>query len=290
MSSSLSFLHVLGAGTPTPTETRFGTSSVLQLGEKQIMIDCGPSAVFKMVKLGLWPTGIDHLFLTHHHFDHIAGYPCFLIVRFEQGLRRENPLKVFGPVHTKRLTSQLIGEGGFFEQDISARCNMHDSLAIYESRGGALPRPKPRVHAEDLSDGDIVETLSWRATTARVEHQQPWMESLAYRFDYGDGSIAFTGDAVTSEKLLKLINGVKTLVVNCWDRQEELDDLVENASIAGTTMAAEMAAKSGAEKLILTHISKNFDRQDARKRGLADIREYYDGETVFADELTSISL
>ena len=61
-------IHVLGAGTPTPTAERFGSSYVLNIDNESIMIDCGPATTYKLVKAGLWPTQIDYLFFTHHHF------------------------------------------------------------------------------------------------------------------------------------------------------------------------------------------------------------------------------
>ncbi len=43
-------IHVLGAGTPTPTPTRFGSSYVVEVCGEQIMVDCGPAATHKLVK------------------------------------------------------------------------------------------------------------------------------------------------------------------------------------------------------------------------------------------------
>ena len=56
-------IYVLGAGTPTPTAQRFGSSFVIKTEDNQIMLDCGPAATHKLVQAGLWPTDIDHLFL-----------------------------------------------------------------------------------------------------------------------------------------------------------------------------------------------------------------------------------
>ena len=66
-------LYLLGTGTPTPTPNAFGTAYVLELQGEYLMIDCGPAATHKLVKVGLFPTQIDHLFFTHHHFDHVTG-------------------------------------------------------------------------------------------------------------------------------------------------------------------------------------------------------------------------
>ncbi len=35
-------IYTLGAGTPMPTPTRFGSSHVLKLGDQLLMFGCGP--------------------------------------------------------------------------------------------------------------------------------------------------------------------------------------------------------------------------------------------------------
>ena len=62
-------LYILGAGTPTPTESRFGSAYVADIDGEKIMFDCGPAATHKLVKSGLFPTEIDNLFFIHHHFE-----------------------------------------------------------------------------------------------------------------------------------------------------------------------------------------------------------------------------
>jgi ribonuclease BN (tRNA processing enzyme) len=34
-------IYVLGAGTPTPTPTRFGSAHVLEVNDELLMFDCG---------------------------------------------------------------------------------------------------------------------------------------------------------------------------------------------------------------------------------------------------------
>ena len=45
-------LYILGAGTPTPTESRFGSAYVADIDGEKIMFDCGPAATHKLVKVG----------------------------------------------------------------------------------------------------------------------------------------------------------------------------------------------------------------------------------------------
>ena len=133
--------HILGAGTPTPTPERFGSSFALEIGNDQIMIDCGPAATHKLVKAGLWPTNIDYLFFTHHHFDHDIDYPCFLLCRWDQSTGKENILKVFGPNLTEKITTGILDESeGLFAHDWIARVNHPLSQKVHTNRGGSLPR------------------------------------------------------------------------------------------------------------------------------------------------------
>ena len=136
-------LYFVGCGTPTPTKTRFGTCYVLQLGDEFLMFDCGPAATHKLVKMGLFPTQIDYLFFSHHHFDHNADYPCFLLCRWDQSVGRENMLQVWGPPPTEWITDQLIGPQGAFNHDWRARVGHPGSQEIFVKRGGTLPRPAP---------------------------------------------------------------------------------------------------------------------------------------------------
>ena len=44
---------VLGGGTPTPTEFRFGSAHALRIDGEALMFGCGPVATHKLVKAGL---------------------------------------------------------------------------------------------------------------------------------------------------------------------------------------------------------------------------------------------
>ena len=90
-------VFVLGSSTPTPTEFRFGSAHALRIGEEVLMFDCGPAAAHKLVKAGLYPTQVDNLFFTHHHFDHNIDHPCFLLCRWDQAAGKGQELNVYGP-------------------------------------------------------------------------------------------------------------------------------------------------------------------------------------------------
>ncbi|GAG30309.1 unnamed protein product, partial [marine sediment metagenome] len=76
-------LHVLGSGCPVPTPEHYGSSFILEVGTDLLMVDCGPATTFKMAQMGIMPGRVEHLFLTHHHFDHNVDLPCFALTRWD---------------------------------------------------------------------------------------------------------------------------------------------------------------------------------------------------------------
>lgn len=283
-------IYLLGTGTPTPTESCFGTSYVLELDNDYLMIDCGPATTHKLVKAGLFPTQIDHLFFTHHHSDHNADYPCFLLCRWDQSTGKENRLQVYGPPPTEWITERLIGPEGAFSHDWKARVEFPTSQTVHKNRGGSLPRPEPSLEVHDIGPGKITEHNGWRVTAALADHVQPWLESLTYRIDSEAGSITFAGDTQPCQSVADLARGSDILVVNCWDHQETMEQNGEAPGQTGTLDAARMAQESGVNKLILTHTGPHLSAPGSREKGMADIARIYQGETIFGEELMTLAL
>ena len=234
-------LFVLGAGTPTPTAERFGSSHVLKLGDDLLMFDCGPAATHKLVKAGLFPTQINYLFFTHHHFDHDIDYPCFLLCRWDQSIGQEKELQVFGPPLTEKITEGIIGDAGLFSHDWKARVNPPLSQQVYVNRGGTLPRLPPKVSARDVGSGLVYSADDWVVPAAPADRVPPWLDSLAYRVESDEGSFVFTGDTSPCDSVVKLAKDADVMLCMCWDDQEVMQQNGEFQGQCGTTGAAEMA-------------------------------------------------
>jgi ribonuclease Z len=284
-------LFLVGAGTPTPTADRFGTCYVVHAGEQYLMFDCGPAATHKLVKAGIFPTQIEHLFFTHHHYDHNVDYPCFLLTRWNHETGDESRLHVWGPPPTVDITERLIGAHGAFLEDWEARVNHPGSQEAHMERGGKLPRPGPSFIVTDIEPGARIDGAGWSLTATAARHVEPWLRSLAYRLDTDEGSIGITGDAVATESLNALMRGVDTLVVNVWNHQRVMQaDRALHDVIAGTEDAAELARDAGARRLVIAHALANLTRPGSRERGIADMASVFDGEIVFGDELMVLDL
>lgn len=284
-------IYVLGAGTPTPTPARFGSAYVVEVGGEYVMFDCGPAATHKLVKAGLWPTAINHLFFTHHHFDHDVDYPCFLLCRWDQGAGKEQRLKVFGPTLTEEITARILDEErGAFAHDWKARVNAPGSQRVYVNRGGVLPRQPPSVDVRDIGPGLVHQGREWQVTAAPAEHAQPWLDSLAYRLDSDAGSVVITGDTQPCASVRELARGADVMLCMCWDNQEVMAEVGEDTGQCGTIGAAQLAQDAEVKQLVLVHMGPHVSSHGPLEKGLGDIARIYGGDVVFAEELMKIEM
>jgi ribonuclease Z len=286
----MSRVFVLGADTPTPTPHRFGSAYAVELGGEYLMFDCGPAATYKLVKAGIFPTQVNYLFFTHHHFDHDVDYPCFLLCRWDQSVGKEKMLEVYGPTLTETITDRILGEQGAFVHDWKARVNHPLSQRVFVNRGGTLPRKPPAVNVRDVGPGLIHRGPDWQVTAAPAEHVQPYLDSLAYRLDAAAGSVVFTGDTQPCRTVVDLARGADTLLCMCWDDQERMAAMGENLGQCGTAGAAEMAREAGVKRLVLVHIGPHLSSHGPMEKGIGDVRRIYDGEIIFAEELMPLTL
>ena len=282
-------VYTLGAGTPTPTPSRFGSAHVVAVGGRHLLFDCGPAATHKLVKAGLRPTQIDQLYFTHHHFDHDADYPCFLLCRWDQGAGLVDELEVFGPSPTRLITERLIGEEGAFVFDWKARVNNPASQILHVKRGGTLPRLPPAPSITEIESGYVHSAPEFQVTSARAEHAQPWLDSLAYRVDSESGSVVITGDTGPCDSVVNLARGADAMLCMCWDHQGSMH-ADEVRGTAGTIDAAEMAQKAEVKRLVLVHSGPSFAAPGSHEKAVADIAKIYDGEIIWAEELSSLDI
>jgi ribonuclease BN (tRNA processing enzyme) len=262
------------------------------VGADYLMFDCGPATTHKLAKVGLFPTDIDHLFFTHHHYDHNGGYPVFLLCRWDHSVGRENRLQIWGPPPTTWITERLIGPDGAFSHDWKSRVEHPASHRTHQLRGGSLPRREPSFDVADTGPGHVMQHARWSVRAARAQHYEPWLQSLAYRVDSDEGSIAFTGDTAPCTPVIELARGADVLVMSCWDNQArmESEDKENVGVIAGTLDVAKMARECKVKTLVVAHTQPSISGPGAWEKAVGDIAQIYEGRIIFAEELMKLPL
>ena len=186
---------MLGTGTPAPSLTRQSSGYLIEIGDDVIVMDHGPGAAHRLLEAGCHPTKVTHAFISHLHYDHMMDYPRLILQRWDMGADKIPELKVFGPKPIIDVTEKAIGPEGVFGLDIESRVSHQASLDVYTSRGGQLPRPKPKPEINEVEPGDVIEGNGWRVVVGEAQHFQPILECLGFRMETPDGVFVYSGDS-----------------------------------------------------------------------------------------------
>ena len=276
-------ITIIGCGTPTPVPEAFGTAHVVEAAGQRLLFDCGPGTTQKLVKAGILPTSIDHVFFTHHHSDHNAGFPVFLLTRWDQNVPADRALHVYGPKGTRRFANGLIDEKtGPFAADWLARVNHPASQTGYRERGGVLPRKKPLMDIREVGPGDAIEGAGWRVTAAQALHVEPWLESLAYRLDAEGRSVVTTGDTLPCDSVGELCRGADVMLAHV---------LRPSGSGHSVSSAVEMAKAASVKSIVMVHVDWRLRRpENIAQRDSEAASVGFDGPIIWGEELMEVPL
>lgn len=128
-------VHILGCGSALPTLRHNPSSQVVEIREKQFMIDCGEGTQTQMRRSRVGFNKVMAIFISHIHGDH-----CFGLIGMLSSfglLGRTMPLSIYGP---KEL-------GPILETLLTTFCNDFD----YEIKFHAVDTTRQEVVYEDRS-------------------------------------------------------------------------------------------------------------------------------------------
>lgn len=171
------------------------TASLLRLGGKTILIDCGIGAARSAVEAGTSLLEIDAVFITHLHSDHLVELGPLIYTAWTTGLAQKLP--VYGPEGTAEYWRHFQTAMGY------------DHAIRLEDEG--RPEISGMVEIHEIGDGWAAEVEGLRVSALRVDHP-PVTESFAFRFEKGGKSAVFSGDTRYFEPLARFAAGADVLV------------------------------------------------------------------------------
>lgn len=192
---------------------------------------------------------IEHVALTHMHWDHILGYPGFVWASWSAGRKR---LRTIGPDGTEDMHERLL-ENYFHDQ------------AQWATTVGYEPSGWDDVEVRDIGAGWSVELDGCVIDAAAVVH--PPMVALAYRFTFGGRRLVISGDCAACDELVSLARSVDLLVADACAAAPALLPEPVRASLvsrlrgfhATPEECVEMATAAGVGHLVLTHLRKDVE-------------------------------
>lgn len=254
---------LLGTGSPVPNPDRAGNAYTVAVDGATYMIDCGPGAVYQLMDNDIDPASITELLFTHHHVDHNAAFPHFAIAGWTAG--RES-LTVYGPEGTADLVDALYA--------------VYDDDIAYREEVGYSTEGIDDIDCVPVDDGFELERAGLTVTATQVSHS---IETYAYRFEHGDGTVVFSGDTRPIDDLAEFAAGADVLVHDAhlapvgdppedgfvWDRyttaySEELQEGLRETH-STPAQAGEVAAAADVDALVLTHFPPYRDEAATRR-------------------------
>jgi ribonuclease BN (tRNA processing enzyme) len=255
------------------------TSSLLEVGGRVVVIDCGLGVTRGLADAGISLRALDLVFITHLHSDHVLELGALLHTAWTAGL--SSVVRVFGPAGTKAYLD------GFFA---SMRFDI-DTRIDDEGR----PDLRALIDLTEFGEGLIVhEDLTVRAM--RVDHP-PVIDCFALRFDHAGRSVVFSADTAYFPPLADFARGADILVHEAIlaEGVERLVALTGNgarlrehlhASHTFAEDAARIAAAANVGHLVLHHLIPADDPDIREEQWVAAVRGNWDGAlTIGCDGL-----
>ena len=284
-------ITLLGTGTPAPSLTRQSSGYLIEVGDDVIVMDHGPGAQHRLLEAGSHPTKVTGIFLSHMHYDHIMDYPRLLLQRWDMGAGKIPELNVYGPQPLARITEQLIGEDGIFGPDLVSRVSHQASIDVYESRGGVLPRQKPKPVVREVVPGDVIEGEAWRVVVGEANHFQPYLDCVGYRMETEAGVLVYSGDSGgVPESMIALAKDADMLIHMChFATGMEPTPAYRKAS--GNHMdIAEIAKRANVKTVVLTHFIRLLDNPGVLEQLVTEMKAVYAGNIIVGRDLMKLSL
>ena len=223
------------------------TASLLCIGGRACVVDCGLGVTKGLVDAGLDLRELDLIFVTHLHSDHVLELGALLHTAWTAGLA--TPVTVHGPPGTRAVWD------GF-------RASMAYDIALRIADEGR-PDLAELVDVREFGEGTL-DVDGPSVTALRVDHP-PVEDCFALRFDAQGWSVCFSADTCLFPPLATFAAGADVLVHEAM-LARGVDRLVARTG-NGTRLrahiarahteagdAAALAAEAGVGRLVLHHL------------------------------------
>lgn len=240
-------LTVLGSSASYAAAGQACAGHLVEEGFTRVLLDCGHGVLANLATVSD-PLGLDAVFVTHAHPDHIVDlYALQALLRYAPG-GPVAPLPLYAPPGLLERMGCLLSDRG--------RAELAEAFVSH-----------------DLADGVGVEIGEVFVTPVAVTHGAP---AFAFVVESETGRLCYTGDCAPSEALLVAAASVDLLLA-----EATLPDRYAGAAPHLTAaQAAEVAWRAGAGALVLTHVWPSNDRAAA----LDEAVSVFDGWVRVAEE------
>lgn len=271
-------VHILGCGAALPLPGRNPTAQVVNIHEKQFLLDCGEGTQIALRTGRIRMMRIDHIAISHLHGDHYLGLPG-LISTFNL-LGRVRDLHVYGPPRLEEVLTlhREVGEGHLDfnvcfhpTQTDAAEILYEDDTVTLESfpvrhripTTGFILREKPRepgvrrdvVRAKALVPSEILQ-LKKGQDVQRPDGEVIRFEAACHPVPLGR-AYAFAADTKYWQTVVESVRGVDLLYHEATFT-DAMKDRAAKTFHSTAAQAARVAAEANVGQLVMGHLSARY--------------------------------
>jgi ribonuclease BN (tRNA processing enzyme) len=224
-------VRFVGTGDAFGSGGRLQTCILLEAPEGKLLVDCGASSLIGLKRGRVNPSDLDLILLTHLHGDHFGGLP-FLILD-GQFSHRVRPLVVAGPPGLQQ--------------------RIEEAMEVFFPLSSKAPRGFP-VSFVELQDRAPMPLGLVTATAFPVRHASG-APSFALRVEYGEKTVAYSGDTEWTESLLEVARGADLFICEAYFFEKKVKYHLDYTTLHGHL------ANLGCRRIILTHMSEDMLRR-----------------------------
>ncbi|MEE9206801.1 MAG: ribonuclease Z [Gemmatimonadota bacterium] len=291
----------LGTASSRPTVKRNVSGLALQRAGNLFLFDCGEGTQRQMMRYGVG-FSVEQIFITHLHADHYLGLPGLFRTMNLQA--REAPIVVWGPVGssgTLRDAVELGGDRMRFPVSIrelpAGESVKYDGFVIKAYETDHRAESVGYVLKEDSRLGrfDVKKARSLGVQEGPMFgrlHRGEAVEGAGGRIVSPEEvvgprrrgrTVVYTGDTRPSEQTVAEASEADLLIHEATFAEEEAARARETKHSTARE-AAQMAAKAGVRRLVLTHFSARYSEQADRLA--AEAAEIYPAAEAASDGMT----
>ena len=238
---------VLGSGDAFGAGGRAHSAYLVEAPGTTFLLDCGPSILQTLQRVGARAGDIDFVLLSHLHGDHFGGLP-FLFLDYKYREPRTRPFHIYGPPETERRVCNLFA--ALYER--TARETLPFALEFTEL---------PADASYTLRGIDVL--------SVAVPHTDE-LVCYALRVAVAGQVIFYSGDTGWTDKLLEHARGADLFLCECSTYETRMAIHLAYPEVAAR------AADFGCRRLVLTHLGE----EPLRRRSSINLECAEDGMVI----------
>jgi len=270
-------LQILGSGGPIADDGRASSSYILWVdGDSRVLIDAGGGSFLRFGEAGGDFVELDFVGLSHFHADHSADFPALL--KSGSFSARKRAIHVAGPDaggpfpgFDDWLTSLLDSDAGAYGY----------LSGFLDGTGG-----RPMLVAKEIANGPsltVYKDADIVVEAMRVPHGI--VPAVAFKVKVAGESFVFASDQNGSKSAFAEFAKDASVLVMHLVVSEDVTGVGRRLH-APPSVVGEVAARSGAEKLVLSHfMARSLKELD---KNVELVRSAYKGEVILAEDLACV--